>query len=167
MIRFHLWSTCAAGLLVCCASAGCSGGSDVGQSPEVTDVGAAPPEGFQFATSSDVVLDLVVRLDGIAVQGAIVQVADVAPDSQPHGDDLSVQELFFAGASTADGTIRADISVPLDREHLDVVVDLAGAEGPYTAEEQRTAAGRFAASSRVTYERAAFTGLLFVELSSN
>ena len=148
--------------------AGCSGGGDSTPSgPDIADEGATPPTGFQFSTSESVAVDLLVRLDGVPVEGAVVQLVDVLDFSNLETlETASLGGTFFAGTSNSSGEVVSTVSVPLDRDSVDLVVDLAGAEGPYDDEGLRAHWGLFAPASRTTVTRADFSGLLMIDLTS-
>lgn len=148
----------------------CSSGSEGGpQAPgeDIAEEGATPPSGFQFATSDTVPFDLVVQLDGVPVKGAVVQLVDWMDTTDLTAlETASLGETFFKSTTDASGASAADVRVPLDREMLDLVIDLPSATGPYTVESLRTHWGIFAPASRTTIDRENFAGLQLISLTS-
>ena len=133
-----------AGALTSCSGGGGSGGSSV--APE-----------FYYENSVRVTLGLEVTLDGAPVGGARVQVLDALPAP---GVGQTVEELiggnvYWNGSTSSAGRCDARLRVPTTVATVDVLVQYAGASGPYTVAQHRLEWGTFAPSSRTTLTRQA------------
>jgi hypothetical protein len=123
--------------------ASCGGGG--GSAPPAASPVPAQPDVFQFSSSSEVELALTVTLDGAPAVGADVQVVEaIAEPGLPAG------AVLLAGSTGADGVCRGLIKLDSVHDEVDVVVQVPGADGPYTHPELRLEWGPFAPSARVT-----------------
>ncbi len=168
MPRLNKTAAVAACSLLLALVSGCSGGGDEAPAGDpIAEEGATPPDGFQFSTSSSVDFDLLVQLDGNPVSGAIVQLVDVLdPTNLDALEEASLGGTFYAGVSDASGRVIAPLSLPLDRDDFDLVVDLPSATGPYDEETLRSHWGLFAPSSRTSVTWSDLSGLLVIELTT-
>lgn len=130
----------------------CGSGSDAVVVDPVVDPGI-----FVYATSQDVDFDLTfVDEDGVPVPGVSVQVMSsvTPPGMQQEGQPLGAGELFYLGASGAEGRFRGTASIPTVYETLDVVAHKPGWGGEYTYPELELIWGPFAPSARIQFDRA-------------
>ena len=70
-----------------------------------------------------------------------------------------VNAVWFRGGSGTDGTCRTVVSLPVNVDRADVIVQHAGSRGPYTDEALRLFWGPFAPSARVTSSVAGLASL--------
>lgn len=132
--------------------ASCSGGGET-VAPET---GVSDSETtFQFAMTEQVEFGLFVTVDGEPAVGARVQVLDAlpAPGIGQTVEDVTSGNLYWNGATTADGRCDAVLKVPSVISDMDVLVVLSGATGPYTVEEYRTQWGPFGPAARINRGR--------------
>jgi len=110
---------------------------------------------FQFELSSEEAFEAQVTLDGAPLRFASVIVTDsLVPDpdgkwmEEPRGGNV-----YYRGTTDAQGRVAASVRIPTSVDAVDLVVDRAGASGPYTFESFREYWGPFAPSSRTTLIR--------------
>ena len=148
-------------LLTCCCAFGlsllgaCSGGGGGSAGvPETTS------EVFDYSSSAEVELALNVTLDGLPGLGARVQIVDALPALAPGEivEDVISGSLYWDGLVDSEGDANATLKLPTAVTHVDVIVQLVGARGPYTIEEYRAEWGPFAPSARWTLTREQLNG---------
>lgn len=132
-------------MTLCCAGLafGCSGGG-TSRGPDPT-----PDPSFTMATSSLVPVAIeVLDRDGAPLRAVAVSIEDPAVASG--AETPGVHRTHHRGLTRADGRLLTQIRLPLDREQVDVVVNVAGQRGPFSDTGLRAALGPTAPSARLT-----------------
>lgn len=117
---------------------------------------------FQFRTSEDVTVGIVVRNGGQPVPAAMITIARPLTDVQAEAGD-SGSTPWFVGGTAATGRCDTTITLPAAVEQVDVVVRHAGSRGSYTDEGLRARWGPMAPAARITVSVSAL-GSLTIDL---
>jgi hypothetical protein len=111
----------------------------------------APDDLFNYATTSNLSVDVRVTVDGAPASFARIQISDTLqadangelPENRVNGT------IYFAGLTDQDGRLTGEFQVPEIIEQVAVVAHVPGASGLYSEPLLRSAWGPFAPSARI------------------